>query len=224
MLEVPSHVNVEIQVTHHSASPYEVRRSLFDGFKKLWCGVVPNEISLIARGGVVSLRIGTNRTIMLVFVPASQEDSLPMMTHVARSLETFHGEVQEALNSASFGSAAWVILDGSTLKRDNGSLSGSVAALPSPHRVQDVFEGISGSCNIHVVRYSITFEGTMESHHWVDLIGLFEPGAMGCANGQTVAGLHRIGLIQVPYGHSDRLSRLMNDWVLLQQLAALRIL
>ncbi|TEB19724.1 hypothetical protein FA13DRAFT_1718542 [Coprinellus micaceus] len=54
MLEAPSNVDVEIQVTYHSASPYEVRRSLFDGFKKLWCGVVPNEISLIVRGGVVS--------------------------------------------------------------------------------------------------------------------------------------------------------------------------
>ncbi|TEB20843.1 hypothetical protein FA13DRAFT_1717444 [Coprinellus micaceus] len=180
MLEVPSHVNVEIQGIHHSASPYEVRRSLFDGFKKLWCGVVPNEISLIARGGVVSLRIRTNRTIVLVFVPASQEDSLPMMTHVARSLETFHGDFEEALNSASLGNTAWLIPDGSILERDKGSLSGSVEALPSPHRLHGVFEGVSGSWNIYAVRYSVNIEGTRESHHWFDYIALFEPGEMDC--------------------------------------------
>ncbi|TEB19725.1 hypothetical protein FA13DRAFT_1843923 [Coprinellus micaceus] len=117
---------------------------------------------------------------MLVFVPASQEDSLPMMTHVARSLETFHSNFEEALNSASLGNAAWLIPDGSILERDNGSLSGSVEALLSPHRLHGVFEGVSGSCNLYAVRYSINIEGTRESHHWFDYIGLFEPGEMDC--------------------------------------------
>jgi hypothetical protein len=224
MLEAPSNVDVEIHVTYHSASPYEVRRSLFDGSRKLWYGLVPSEISLTVRGGVVSLRIGTNRTIMLVFVPASQGDSLPMMTHIARSLETFHREVEEALHAASLGNAAWVILDGSILEHDNGILAGSVAALPSPHRLHGVFEGVWGSCNLHVVRYGVTFEDTKEPHHWVDYIGLFEPGTMGCGNERASVDPHRIRLIRVPDGHSDRLSQLMNDWVLLQQFAALRIL